>query len=232
MTAAESALRTIRGDLGQVFAPGVDLVEGDPSKAMSLLSDAYRAVDAARTANVPPATLDPLRAAGRRRARPALPRRAGRQRDGAVVRRGEDAVRHPVDDPRPGRDAVRPRQGVEHGLPDRPPDEEGDAGLPAEDQGGRRDRGDPEAARDGRPRPADHRRQEHGLAVARRRTRRATARSGRSRSRGRRAGATTSSRRARSCATPARASTTSTSSTRRSRTSSPTRRLATAAASR
>ena len=47
------------------------------------------------------------------------------------------------------------------GLPDRPPDEEGDAGLQAEDQGGRRDRGDPEAARDGRPRPADHRRQEH-----------------------------------------------------------------------
>jgi hypothetical protein len=61
VTAAESALRTIRGDLGQVFAPGVDLVEGDPSKAMSLLSDAYRAVDAAKTANVPPATLDPLR---------------------------------------------------------------------------------------------------------------------------------------------------------------------------
>ena len=61
VTAAESALRTIRGDLGQVFAPGVDLVEGDPSKAMSLLSDAYRAVDAAKTASVPPSTLDPLR---------------------------------------------------------------------------------------------------------------------------------------------------------------------------
>jgi hypothetical protein len=61
VTAAESALRTIRADLGQVFAPGVDLVEGDPSKAMALLSDAYRAVDAAKTANVPPATLDPLR---------------------------------------------------------------------------------------------------------------------------------------------------------------------------
>ncbi|HEY7970015.1 MAG TPA: hypothetical protein VID95_08470, partial [Candidatus Limnocylindrales bacterium] len=62
VTAAESALRTIRGDLGQVFAPGVDLVVGDPSKAMSLLSDAYHAVDAATAANVPPATLDPLRA--------------------------------------------------------------------------------------------------------------------------------------------------------------------------
>src|SRR5690349_19202648 len=33
VTAAEAALRTIRGDLGQVFAPGVDLVEGDPAKA-------------------------------------------------------------------------------------------------------------------------------------------------------------------------------------------------------
>ena len=62
VTAAEAALRTIRADLGQVFAPGVDLVEGDPGKAMQLLSEAYRAVDAAKAASVPPATLDPLRA--------------------------------------------------------------------------------------------------------------------------------------------------------------------------
>ncbi len=62
VTVAEAALRTIRTDLGQVFAPGVDLVEGDPGKAMSLLTDAYRAVDAAKQAQVPPATLDPLKA--------------------------------------------------------------------------------------------------------------------------------------------------------------------------
>jgi hypothetical protein len=62
VTAAEAALRTIRADLGQVFAPGVDLVEGDPGKAMQLLSEAYQAVDAAKAANVPPATIDPLKA--------------------------------------------------------------------------------------------------------------------------------------------------------------------------
>ena len=51
-------------------------------------------------------------------------------------------------------------------------------------QGGRRDRGRSEAARDGRPRPADHRRQEHRSGAGAPRTRRATARSGRSRSPG------------------------------------------------
>lgn len=61
VTAAEAALRTIRADLGEVFAPGVDLVDGDPSKAMRLLSDAYTAVGAASAANVPASTLDPLR---------------------------------------------------------------------------------------------------------------------------------------------------------------------------
>jgi hypothetical protein len=61
VTAAEAALRTIRADLGEVFAPGVDLVEGDPGKAMQLLSEAYRAVDAAKAASVPPSTIDPLR---------------------------------------------------------------------------------------------------------------------------------------------------------------------------
>src|SRR3954447_25972770 len=62
VTAAEAALRTIRTNLGEVFAPGVDLVEGDPSKAMHLLTDAYRAVSDASTASVPATTLDPLRA--------------------------------------------------------------------------------------------------------------------------------------------------------------------------
>ena len=62
VTVAEAALRTIRTNLGEVFAPGVDLVEGDPGKAMRLLTDAYRAVDDATAASVPAATLDPLRA--------------------------------------------------------------------------------------------------------------------------------------------------------------------------
>jgi hypothetical protein len=62
VTAAEAALKTIRSDLGEVFAPGVDLVQGDPGKAMHLLTDAYHAVQDAQSANVPAATLDPLKA--------------------------------------------------------------------------------------------------------------------------------------------------------------------------
>jgi len=61
VTAAEAALRTIRANLGEVFAPGVDLVVGDPSKAMHLLTAAYQAVEDADAAKVPAATLDPLR---------------------------------------------------------------------------------------------------------------------------------------------------------------------------
>jgi hypothetical protein len=61
VTVAEGALRTVRANLAEVFAPGVDLVEGDPAKAMQLLTTAYRAVQDAKAASVPPATLDPLR---------------------------------------------------------------------------------------------------------------------------------------------------------------------------
>ena len=61
ITAAEAALKTIRTNLGQVFAPGVDLVVGDPAKAMRLLTGAYQAVEDAEAASVPPSTLDPLR---------------------------------------------------------------------------------------------------------------------------------------------------------------------------
>jgi hypothetical protein len=60
LTAGEAALKTIRADLGQVFAPGVDLVDGDPKKALELLTGAYQAIDAARKASVPAGTLDPL----------------------------------------------------------------------------------------------------------------------------------------------------------------------------
>src|SRR4029079_17708391 len=66
LTTAKAALRIVRTNLGEVFAPGVDLVEGDPGKAMRLLTDAYRAVDDATAASVPAATLDPLRARARR----------------------------------------------------------------------------------------------------------------------------------------------------------------------
>ena len=62
MAAGEAALRTIRANLGQVFGPGVDLVEGDPKKAYELLSATWTALADAETARVPAATLDPLRA--------------------------------------------------------------------------------------------------------------------------------------------------------------------------
>jgi hypothetical protein len=62
MAAGDAALRTIRANLGEVFAPGVDLVEGDPRKAYGLLVAAWQAIDAAETAKIPAATLDPLRA--------------------------------------------------------------------------------------------------------------------------------------------------------------------------
>jgi len=62
VTTAEAALRIVRTNLGEVFAPGVDLVEGDPGKAMHLLTDAYKAVQDAKAASVPATTLDPLRA--------------------------------------------------------------------------------------------------------------------------------------------------------------------------
>jgi hypothetical protein len=60
LTAGDAALKTIRANLGQVFAPGVDLVVGDPARALELLTGAYQAIDAAKKANVPAATLDPL----------------------------------------------------------------------------------------------------------------------------------------------------------------------------
>jgi hypothetical protein len=61
LTAGEAALKTIRSNLGKVFAPGVNLVLGDPAQAHDLLIGAYQAIDAAAKADVPASTLDPLR---------------------------------------------------------------------------------------------------------------------------------------------------------------------------
>ena len=59
--AGDAAIRAINANLDQVFGPGVDLVDGDPQKAYQLLSAAYDQITAAKAANVPAATLDPLR---------------------------------------------------------------------------------------------------------------------------------------------------------------------------
>jgi hypothetical protein len=61
VAAAEAALQTINDSLDEVFAPGVNLVDGDPTKAFALLSKAWQAIDTAK-GTIPPATLDPLRA--------------------------------------------------------------------------------------------------------------------------------------------------------------------------
>src|SRR5690349_14441181 len=62
IAAGEAAIRTINANLDKVFAPGVDLVRDDPPKAYEYLSAAWTALDTARTAAVPDATLAPLRA--------------------------------------------------------------------------------------------------------------------------------------------------------------------------
>jgi hypothetical protein len=61
LTVGEAALRTARDNLGTVFGPGVDLVDGDPSKALDLLTAAYAALDTAAKNEVPASTIDPLR---------------------------------------------------------------------------------------------------------------------------------------------------------------------------
>jgi len=61
--AGEAAIEAINANLNQVFGPnGVDLVDGDPQKAFQLLSAAWDQIGTATAANVPAATLDPLRA--------------------------------------------------------------------------------------------------------------------------------------------------------------------------
>ncbi len=62
VAAGEAAIRTINANLNQVFAPGVDLTDGDPQKAYELLSATWTAIQAAGQANVPESTLAPLRA--------------------------------------------------------------------------------------------------------------------------------------------------------------------------
>jgi hypothetical protein len=61
LTVGEAALRTARDNLRTVFGPGVDLVDGDPSKALDLLTAAYAALDTAAKNEVPASTIDPLR---------------------------------------------------------------------------------------------------------------------------------------------------------------------------
>jgi hypothetical protein len=61
LSAGEAALKTAESDIGKVFAPGVDLVEGDPGKALTLLTEAYKSLETARTNRISPSRIEPLR---------------------------------------------------------------------------------------------------------------------------------------------------------------------------
>lgn len=61
LTVGQQALASARSGLDEVFGPGVDLVEGDPERAESLLLDAYRQLDMAAGSGIPAATVDELR---------------------------------------------------------------------------------------------------------------------------------------------------------------------------
>ena len=61
LSTAEAAIKTARDNLNRVIGPGIDLVQNDPKRAETLLTDAYEALDVAARANVPAFTVNPLR---------------------------------------------------------------------------------------------------------------------------------------------------------------------------
>ena len=60
--AGEDALRKINANLAQVFGPGINLVDDDPSKAYQYLSETWTDLKVATDAKLPESTLGPLRA--------------------------------------------------------------------------------------------------------------------------------------------------------------------------
>jgi hypothetical protein len=62
LSAGEAAYKTAQENIDKVFGPGVDLVEGDPDKAMNLLTEAYESLELARTNRISNARIEPLQA--------------------------------------------------------------------------------------------------------------------------------------------------------------------------
>ncbi len=58
---AQGAIELARRNLDRVIGPGIDLVQNDPTRAETLLTEAYTALETAQKANVPASTIDPLR---------------------------------------------------------------------------------------------------------------------------------------------------------------------------
>ncbi len=62
LTAGQKAIQAAKKALGEVYAPGVDLVKGDPNRAKELLTEAWSQLDSAKAAGVAASAIDPLRA--------------------------------------------------------------------------------------------------------------------------------------------------------------------------
>ena len=137
---AKRRSRRAENDINQVFAPGVDLVEGDPNKATDA---ADRGLPAARDG--PRRTGSRRRGSsrsGRRRSPGSTastassrspPRRSSRSRTSETPFDIGDLILGPR------RRAVRPRPRHEVRLPDRPREEDGVGRVPERDEGRRQD---------------------------------------------------------------------------------------------
>ena len=62
LSAGANALQGARDAIDEVWAPGVDLVQGDPRRARDLLESAYAKLEDAEAKGIPISTLTPLRA--------------------------------------------------------------------------------------------------------------------------------------------------------------------------
>ncbi len=65
LTAGQKALMQAKGDIDQVYAPGVNLVKNDPPRAKDLLSKAWQQLETAAGAGIPASAVDPLKAQAR-----------------------------------------------------------------------------------------------------------------------------------------------------------------------
>jgi hypothetical protein len=61
LTVGQKALQAAKSEIDEVYAPGVNLVQDDPARAKTLLTDAWKQLDAAAAAGITASAIDPLR---------------------------------------------------------------------------------------------------------------------------------------------------------------------------